>query len=197
MAKFFHFPVFCAAALAAFFVGCSDASSTSAEDVSSSSLSESQSSSSQAENPSSSSESDASSSNESWRDSCVAIINAYRESVSASSITRNTAKESCTDSQAASDLSENSAHGHFGSCGEFAQNTGPNITTAYYSNEVDIVRTYLDMMWKEKELADAGDTVYMHIGHYLNMKNSQVESVACGIAKSDDGKTAWLNVNFF
>lgn len=197
MAKFFHFPVFCAAALAAFFVGCSDASSTSAEDVSSSSLSESQSSSSQAENPSSSSESDASSSNESWRDSCVAIINAYRESVSASSITRNTAKESCTDSQAASDLSENSAHGHFGSCGEFAQNTGPNITTAYYSNEVEIVRTYLDMMWKEKELADAGDTVYTHIGHYLNMKNSQVESVACGIAKSDDGKTAWLNVNFF
>ena len=197
MAKFFHFPVFCAAALAAFFVGCSDASSTSAEDVSSSSHSEILSSSSHTEALSSSNESEALPTEESWRDSCVAIINAYRESVSASSITRNTAKESCTDSQAASDLSENSAHGHFGSCGEFAQNTGPNITTAYYSNEVDIVRTYLDMMWKEKELADAGDTVYMHIGHYLNMKNSQVESVACGIAKSDDGKTAWLNVNFF
>ncbi len=144
-----------------------------------------------------SSSSDKAPEGEAWRDSCIAIINAYRASVNATSITRNKAKEECTDSEAAADLSTNSAHGHFGSCGEFAQNSGPNITTAYYDDEVKIVKTYLDMMWDEKKLADAGDTVYMHIGHYLNMKNSQVESVACGIAYSQDGKTAWLNINFF
>lgn len=195
---------FFAATLAAFFIGCSDSSTASAETEPSSSSLENISSSSNHETVSSSSNqeplsssSEESSTAEAWRDSCVSIINAYRETVSASPITRNTAKESCTDSQAASDLSENSAHGHFGSCGEFAQNSGPNITTAFYSDEVDIVKTFLDMMWKEKLLADAGDTVYSHIGHYLNMKNSRVESVACGIATSDDGKTAWLNINFF
>lgn len=196
--------IFFAATLAAFFIGCSDSSTASAETEPSSSSLENISSSSSLETVSSSSNqeplsssSGESSTAEAWRDSCVSIINAYRETVSASPITRNTAKESCTDSQAASDLSENSAHGHFGSCGEFAQNSGPNITTAFYSDEVDIVKTFLDMMWKEKLLADAGDTVYSHIGHYLNMKNSRVESVACGIATSDDGKTAWLNINFF
>lgn len=132
-----------------------------------------------------------------WRDSCVAIINAYRTEEGAAQIERNVPQESCTDKQAAKDLAQNSAHGHFGSCGEFAQNSGPNISTAYYPSEEAIVRTYLGMMWSEKELAEAGDSVYSHIGHYLNMKNSQVESVACGIAYSGDGKTAWLNVNFF
>lgn len=133
----------------------------------------------------------------SWRDSCIAIINAYRAEEGVSQIERNQAQESCTDKQAAKDLSENSAHGHFGSCGEFAQNSGPNITTAYFSSEAEIVREYLDMMWGEKSLAENGDSVYAHIGHYLNMKNSSVESVACGLAYSKDGKKAWLNINFF
>lgn len=202
-----------AAAFAAFFAGCGESSSSPNIDSSSSSAtssveasSESRSSSSVETSSESSSESGAESSaaadteistQDAWRDSCVAIINAYRESVNVKSIVRNVDKESCTDAEAAADLSENSAHGHFGNCGEFAQNSGPNISTAYFSDEFKIVQAYLLMMWKEKELADAGDTVYMNIGHYLNMKNSQVESVACGIAYSEDGKTAWFNVNFF
>jgi len=189
--KLFKSTCLFAALSAAFFFGCGDNSASSDvieeysqfQDGSSSSIFKS--SSSQV------------STSEAWRDSCIEIINSYRESVNATRIVRNVDKESCTDSEAADDLRENSAHGHFGNCGEFAQNSGPNITTAYYSDEFKIVKSYLDMMWKEKELADAGDTIYTHIGHYLNMKNSRVKSVACGIAYSEDGKTAWFNVNFF
>ena len=112
-------------------------------------------------------------------------------------------KEACTDKQAADDLKENSPHGHFGNCGEWAQNTGPNVSLSATIDTVGIAKRYLDMMWDEKKLVESGerdpakDDDYSYIGHYLNMRNTKYKTVACGFATSSDGKKGWLNVNFF
>ena len=41
------------------------------------------------------------------------------------------------------------------------------------------------------------DADYSYIGHYLNMRSTKYTKVACGFATSSDGKTGWLNINFF
>ena len=59
------------------------------------------------------------------------------------------------------------------------------------------------MMWDEKKLVESGerdpakDSDYSYIGHYLNMRSTKYTKVACGFATSSDGKTGWLNINFF
>ncbi len=133
-----------------------------------------------------------------WRDTCAAVINAYRATESAAALSRNTSEESCVDMQAAADLASNSAHGHFGNCDEYAQNTAPNVVVAYYGDPADMARQYLKMMWEdEKVRAEAGDTVYSDIGHYVNMRNKNYTSVACGIAYSADSSKAWINIDFY
>ena len=113
------------------------------------------------------------------------------------------AKQTCTDKEAADDLTENKAHGHFGNCGEFAQNSGPNFNTSWRKTAIEVSDSYLKMMWEdEKALVTSGERDpqksedYPYIGHYLNMKGNY-KTVACGIALSADGKKGWFNVNFF
>lgn len=183
-----------------FFAGCSASDSSSNPETSSASASVSSASvsgsSSAAATPTSSASVSASA--EAWRDTCTAVINAYRATEGAAALSRNGSEESCVDTQSAADLASNSAHGHFGNCNEYAQNTAPNIVAAYYDGPADMARQYLKMMWEdEKAKAEAGDTVYMDIGHYVNMRNKNYTSVACGIAYNADSSKAWINIDFY
>ncbi len=139
-----------------------------------------------------------------WREYCLDVINKYRASESKAALTlADESKQSCTDKQAANDLKDNKAHGHFGDCGEFAQNSGPNINLSWIKTEKEIVDTYLEMMWDEKKLVESGERKpsksedYSYIGHYLNMSSTKYTTVACGIAKNSDRTKGWFNVNFY
>ena len=188
----------------------SEESGSSADAESSSSVvSDDNSSSSASKEKSSSSETSAKEDtgfiNEGWRDDCLAKTNEYRatEALSPLSLAAEE-KQTCTEEAAAADLAENSPHGHFGDCGEFAQNSGPNFNTSWQKNASAVAEYYLKMMWEEeKALVTSGERDpekkedYPYIGHYLNMKNTSYTKVACGIALSADGKKGWFNVNFY
>ncbi len=172
------------AIVASLFIACGDDSSTSP-------------------NPSNSSNGAFSESN-GWRNYCLDVINKYRASEDLKPLTlAPEAKQTCVDEQAAADLKINKAHGHFGNCGEFAQNSGSNIDLKWQNTEEKIVDTYLEMMWSEKKLVESGERNpdkkedFSYIGHYLNMSSTKYTSVACGIAKNSDGTKGWLNINFF
>lgn len=139
-----------------------------------------------------------------WRQACLDKINEYRATENLGPLTlAPEEKQTCTDKEAADDLAENKAHGHFGNCGEFAQNSGPNFDTSWRKTAIEVSDSYLKMMWEdEKALVTSGerdpkkDEDYPYIGHYLNMKGNY-KTVACGIALTADGKKGWFNVNFF
>lgn len=142
--------------------------------------------------------------NENWREDCLAKINEYRATEGMPALTLAAEeKQTCTDDQAAADLAENKAHGHFGDCGEWAQNSGPNFTASWLKTATDVSDYYLEMMWNEKKLVESGaadlnsDADYGKIGHYKNMRSASYTKVACGISLSADGKKGWFNVNFF
>ncbi|MBQ7080787.1 MAG: hypothetical protein IJM92_14270 [Fibrobacter sp.] len=141
---------------------------------------------------------------ENWRQACLDKINEYRATENLDPLTlAPEEKQTCTDKQAGDDLASNKAHGHFGACGEGAQNSGPNFNTSWRKTAVEVSDAYLKMMWEdEKALVTSGerdpnkDEDYAYIGHYLNMKGNY-KTVACGITLSADGKKGWFNVNFF
>ena len=143
--------------------------------------------------------------NEGWRADCLAKINEYRATEDLKPLTlASEEKQTCADKQSADDLKTNEAHGHFGDCGEFAQNSGPNFNGSFQKNASAVAEYYLKMMWEEeKALVTSGKRDpekkedYPYIGHYLNMKNTKYTKVACGITLSADGKTGWFNVDFF
>ena len=137
--------------------------------------------------------------NEGWREDCLAKINEYRATENLKPLTlASEEKQTCADKQSADDLASNEAHGHFGDCGEFAQNSGPNFSGNFQKNASAVAEYYLKMMWEdEKAKAEQGVTEYAQIGHYLNMKSTSYTKVACGIALSADGKKGWFNVDFF
>ena len=141
---------------------------------------------------------------EDWRNYCLEVINNYRATENLKPLTlAPEAKQSCADEQSAADLASEKAHGHFGDCGEFAQNSGPNIDLKWRDTEEKIVDTYLEMMWDEKKLVESGERDpakkedFSYIGHYLNMSSTKYTTVACGIAKKSDGTKGWFNVNFY
>ncbi len=141
---------------------------------------------------------------EDWRNYCLEVINNYRATENLKPLTlAPEAKQSCADEQSAADLASGKAHGHFGDCGEFAQNSGPNIDLKWRDTEEKIVDTYLEMMWDEKKLVESGERDpakkedFSYIGHYLNMSSTKYTTVACGIAKKSDGTKGWFNVNFY
>lgn len=154
--------------------------------------------------PTSSAASSATTAATDWREYCLEVVNKYRatENLKVLALAPE-AKQTCTDNQAAADLQSNKAHGHFGDCGEYAQNSAPNITLSWLGTEAKIVDYYLEMMWNEKKLIESGerdpnkDSDYSYIGHYLNMSSTKYSTVSCGFAKSSDGKTGWMNVNFY
>lgn len=138
-----------------------------------------------------------------WREQCLEIINEYRATENLEPVAlADEEKQKCADEQAAADLASNKAHGHFGDCGEWAQNSGPNASMANGRKAADVAKYYLDMMWGEKKLVESGerdldkDEDYPYIGHYKNMRGDYTK-VACGIAVSEDGTTGWFNVNFY
>lgn len=143
--------------------------------------------------------------NEGWREDCLAKINEYRATENLKPLTlASEEKQTCADKQSADDLASGKAHGHFGDCGEFAQNSGPNFSANWQKSATAVAEYYLKMMWEEeKALVTNGERDpnknedYPYIGHYLNMKNTSYTKVACGIALSSDGKTGWFNVDFF
>ena len=140
----------------------------------------------------------------SWREICLDILNEYRATEGVKPLAlADDDKQTCTDNQAAKDLASNSAHGHFGDCGESAQNTGPNVNMAWKSDLEEIAKYYIDMMWDEKKLVEDGTRDpdkkedFSYIGHYLNIRNAKYTKVSCGFATSSDKKKGWLNINFF
>lgn len=140
----------------------------------------------------------------SWRETCLDIINEYRATEGAAPLTlADDDKQACTDEQAALDLASGQAHGNFGYCKEFAQNTGPNFSLKWKNDIEDIAKYYLDMMWDEKELIESGernpnsDEDYPYIGHYLNMRNTRYTKVSCGFAINEETQKGWFNVDFY
>ena len=180
----------------------SDDEGSSTEKSSSSSSAKSKSSSSSAKSSSSSAEKSFFS--KTWREDCLAKINEYRATENLDPLTlAPEEKQTCTDKQAGDDLASNKAHGHFGDCGEGAQNSGPNFSTSWRKTATEATDAFLKMMWEdEKALVTSGERDpdkkedYSYIGHYLNMKG-YYKTVACGIALTEDGKKGWLNINFF
>ncbi len=140
-----------------------------------------------------------SSENTSFQGLCVQFVNEYRATEDLSPLSRaSLTQESCTQDQASQDLKSGVAHGHFGSCEEWAQNTAPSVNVAFYKSEEEMLKKYLKMMWvDEKQLVLEGVTEYKRIGHYLNMSNTSYKSLACGIAYNENKSTAWINMNFY
>ena len=179
-------------------------SSSSSEKAIASSSSEKSAASSSSSARSSSSSAEKSFFSETWREDCLAKINEYRATENLDPLTlAPEEKQTCTDQEAADDLAENKAHGHFGNCGEGAQNSGPNFNTSWRKTATEATEAFLKMMWEdEKALVTSGERDpdkkedYSYIGHYLNMKDNY-KTVACGIALTEDGKKGWLNINFF
>ena len=180
------------------------ARSSSSEKAVASSSSEKSAASSSSSARSSSSSAEKSFFSETWREDCLAKINEYRATENLDPLTlAPEEKQTCTDQEAADDLAENKAHGHFGNCGEGAQNSGPNFNTSWRKTATEATEAFLKMMWEdEKALVTRGERDpdkkedYSYIGHYLNMKGNY-KTVACGIALTEDGKKGWLNINFF
>ena len=180
------------------------ARSSSSEKAAAPSSSEKSAASSSSSARSSSSSAEKSFFSETWREDCLAKINEYRATENLDPLTlAPEEKQTCTDQEAADDLAENKAHGHFGNCGEGAQNSGPNFNTSWRKTATEATEAFLKMMWEdEKALVTSGERDpdkkedYSYIGHYLNMKGNY-KTVACGIALTEDGKKGWLNINFF
>ena len=180
------------------------ARSSSSEKAIASSSSEKSVASSSSSARSSSSSAEKSFFSETWREDCLAKINEYRATENLDPLTlAPEEKQTCTDQEAADDLAENKAHGHFGNCGEGAQNSGPNFNTSWRKTATEATEAFLKMMWEdEKALVTSGERDpdkkedYSYIGHYLNMRGNY-KTVACGIALTEDGKKGWLNINFF
>lgn len=143
--------------------------------------------------------------NEGWREDCLAKINEYRATENLKPLAlASEEKQACVDRQSADDLASNVAHGHFGDCGEFAQNSGPNFSTVWGKSASDVAERYLKMMWEdEKELVTSGERDlekeedFPYIGHYKNMRSASYTKVACGIVLNAEGKKGWFNVDFF
>jgi hypothetical protein len=153
------------------------------------------------------------------RDTCVAEINMYRASLTdrmLKPITRaNPDQEECSEKGAKMDGDSMSAHGaaRAGVCrsvGLSSENTCPgwpvggggqwgggNATIA------DALKGCLKAMWDEGEppmgrdacIQDTAGCFQAH-GHYLNMSDPNIGSVACSFYKMMDGRSYWMNQDF-
>lgn len=116
---------------------------------------------------------------------CVDRINQFRwECQCLPPLARWADAEACTDEQSGNDQATGVAHGNFGACGEFAQNTCPD-----WGSEAEIVEGCLQAMWDE----GPGEPFEAH-GHYINMSNPDYTKVACGFFSGAPG--VWANQNF-
>lgn len=149
-------------------------------------------------------QSSSSASKKDWKEICLDIVNEYRATENLEPLSMaSEEKQACVEKQSADDLASGAAHGHFGNCGEGAQNSGPNVRIVAGKTYDYYAQMCLKMMWEdEKALVTSGkasldnDADYSKIGHYKNMKGNY-KTLACGFAESSDGKTGWLNIDFF
>jgi len=123
---------------------------------------------------------------------CVDRINELRATLNLPALARWTEAEACSNQQSADDHQGGGAHGGFGRCEEFGQNTCPG-----WPGIDAVIGGCLDSMWAEgpppTDTCD-GDCFQAH-GHYLNMTSTQFTKVACGF--HDDGQgDVWSNQNF-
>jgi hypothetical protein len=112
---------------------------------------------------------------------CFDTINQYRASIGLPAYARWTSGESCVDGQAKSDSQSGTAHGAFGTCGEFAQNECPG----WPGPAATMIPQCLQMMWGE---GPGG-------GHYDNMTSTQYTMAACGFYTLADG-SVWATQDF-
>ena len=119
------------------------------------------------------------------RDACVDRINAFRATENLPALARWTAAEACTDRQSGLDADTGSAHGNFGTCDEWAQNTCPG-----WPDVDSVIEGCLQLMWDE----GPGEPFSEH-GHYINMSSTNYTRVACGFYVMDNGEI-WSNHNF-
>jgi hypothetical protein len=119
------------------------------------------------------------------RADCVDRINAFRATEGKPPLEQWTDGESCADEQSKDDANGDGAHGNFGKCGEFAQNTCPG-----WGDIDQVLNGCLQSMWDE----GPGEPFSEH-GHYLNMSSESYTMVACGFYEMDDGQI-WHNHNF-
>jgi hypothetical protein len=124
---------------------------------------------------------------------CVNRINELREGIGLGPLERWKDAETCSNRQSQEDLDGAGAHGNFGDCGEFGQNTCPG-----WPGGIDgIVGDCLDAMWSEgpPDQEPCEDQCFQEHGHYLNMASTGFTKVACGFHTGPDGRT-WSNQNF-
>ena len=113
---------------------------------------------------------------------CVDKINEYRATLGLPPYARWTDQESCSSGEAKSDSMSGTAHGAFGTCGEFAQNECPG----WPGPPETMIPKCLELMWGE---GPGG-------GHYENMKGSRgYTKAACGFFVKPDG-SVWSVQNF-
>ena len=122
------------------------------------------------------------------RELCFAKTNAFRSQVGAPPLVpAEPGRQTCTDGEAASDAASGTAHGAFGSCGEFAQNECPG----WPGPPDSMVESCLTMMFNE---GPGGD--YTAHGHYINMTNTGYSQVSCGFHELPDG-SVWMAQDFW
>ena len=87
---------------------------------------------------------------ETLRLECMNFNNDRRAELGVSALGRWTRGEACADSEALADQSGAGAHGSFGSCGEYAQNTCPGWPTdSSIASHVQVLRSCMQSMWDE------------------------------------------------
>jgi hypothetical protein len=123
------------------------------------------------------------------RQVCLDFTNQKRATESKAPLLRWESANNCADKQAMNDQADNSPHGHFGACGESAQNTCPNWPAGDSLAQVKAVRSCLQMMWNE-----GPGVSYSAHGHYLNMSSTSYTQLTCGFHIRHG--SIWINMDF-
>lgn len=152
------------------------------------------------------------------RDLCVSEINMYRATLPdrmLSVLKRATPEqEECSQRGAKMDGDTMSAHGaaKAGLCssvGLSSEDTCPgwpvggNTAFGGYATIADALKGCLKSMWEEGEPPVSREECqkdyqgcFLKHGHYLNMSDANIASVACSFYKMMDGKSYWMNQDF-
>lgn len=152
------------------------------------------------------------------RDLCVSEINMYRATLTdrmLKPITRATPEqEECSEKGAKMDGDTNSAHGaaRAGLCsslGLSSENTCPGYPVGAggfgggSATIADALKFCLKQMWAEgeppvsrAECQQDYQGCFLKHGHYLNMSDPNIATVACSFYKMMDGRSYWMNQDF-
>ena len=123
---------------------------------------------------------------------CVQRINDFRATLELEPLARWEQGERCADRTSQTDSETSIAHGSFGECGEFAQNTCPG-----WPSFDGVIDGCLQAMWDEGEppMQPCSGSCFQAHGHYLTMSSTRYREVACGFYEMPDG-SVWSNQNF-